>query len=78
MNDTDKMIFEEIRIMRKENNDNFVLLHQKIDDNKEKTDKRITTNEKDIVRFKARYGMIGLLLIAVGNLIKPAIEYFKS
>lgn len=78
MNDTDKMIIEEMRIMRRESNTNFVLLNQKVDKMKDGHQKQITTNSKDIVSFKAKYGVIGLVLIAVGNLIKPAVEFLKS
>lgn len=78
MTDAEKMIIEDLREMRKESNDNFVLLHQKVDKNRERQDKRITANEKDIVSFKAKYGMIGLVLIAVGNLIRPMYELIKN
>ena len=78
MTDAEKILFDEMRSMRKEANDNFIILHQKVDKNREKQEKRITKNEKDIVSFKAKYGVIGLVLIAIGNFIKPAIELFKD
>ena len=78
MTDAEKIIFEEMRAMRKESNDNFVLLHTKVDANKEKQDKRIVKNEKDIVSFKAKYGVLGLVFIAIGNLIKPVIHFIKD
>lgn len=78
MNDTDKMIIEEIRIMRKESNDNFVLLHQKVEVIKDDHQEQITANSKDIVSFKAKWGILGLAFIAIGNFIKPVVELFKD
>jgi len=78
MTDAEKLLFEEMRSMRAESNANFVLLHQKVDNNREKQEKRITKNEKDIVSFKAKWGILGLAFIAIGNLIKPVYLLFKG
>ena len=78
MTDAEKMLIEEMRITRKESNDNFVLLHRKVDAIKDDHQEQITDNAKDIASFKAKWGVITFVLIAIGNLLKPMYELIKS
>ena len=74
MTDVEQIILDKLDKL----DDNVIALHQKVDKVKDGHQKQITTNSKDIVAFKAKYGMIGILLIAVGNLIKPVFHFFKD
>lgn len=74
MTDVEKIILDKLDKL----DGNIIALHTKVDKVKDGHQKQITTNSKDIVAFKAKYGMIGILLIAVGNLVKPVFHFFKD
>ncbi len=74
MTDVEKIILDKLDKL----DDNIVKLHEKIDTVKDDHQEQITDNAKDIVSFKAKWGIIGFILIAIGNFIKPVFELIKN
>ncbi len=74
MTDVEQIILDKLDKL----DDNIIALHTKVDAVKDDHQEQITQNSKDIVSFKAKWGIVGLFLIAIGNLIKPAIQLFKG
>ena len=85
MNDTDKVIFEEMREFRKEVMSNFVIVHNKVDTVKTDLEAKISGVKTDVqdgkesfIVFKAKWFGVGAVAIFVGNLIKPLIHFLKD
>lgn len=74
MTDVEQIILDKLDKL----DDNVIALHQKVDKVKDGHQKQITVNSKDIASFKAKWGIIGFIIIAVGNLIKPAIDLIRA
>lgn len=88
MTKTDEIILKEIRELRKSVENNFIIIHQKVDDTKTELNARISLvdgkvdgyNTKFLV-FKAKFAVVGAMFVAIGNSIPyvpKLIEYIKT